>query len=306
MKRISFIIPMKNAGKYIRRCLEAILAEMESGDEIIVVDNGSTDDSVSIAGRIKDVTLLHCPEGTIGYLRNYGANHSLCNILAFIDADCIISPGWRSKVIKNLEAEGITATGSRYEIPENAVWIEKAWFSQKIMKAAPAKYINSGNLAIKKEAFLNVGGFDENLITGEDAELGWRLNGKGFIIIEDPEVECIHLGNPKTLKDFYRKQKWHALGMMGTFKHSFWDKPLLMTIAFLVSVSAFFIMLPWLLKRGRFFSGLFTFYGWIPCITAGYRSYQYRNIRYFIHLIVLYFVYFIARSRALIEIMKMK
>jgi glycosyltransferase involved in cell wall biosynthesis len=306
MKRISFIIPMKNAGKYISRCLEAILAEMESGDEIIVVDNGSTDDSVSIAGRIKDVTMLHCPEHTIGYLRNYGASRSQGDILAFIDADCIISPGWRAKVINNLKSEGIAGVGARYEIPEDAVWIEKAWFSQKITKASPARYINSGNLAIKKDVFSHVGGFDEKLITGEDAELGWRLNGKGFVLIEDPEVECIHLGNPKTLKDFYRKQKWHALGMMGTFKHSFWDKPLLMTIAFIVSMSAFFVMLPWLLKKGRCLSGMFVFCGWVPCITAGYRAYQYRNIRYFLHLVVLYFVYFIARSRALIEIMKMK
>jgi glycosyltransferase involved in cell wall biosynthesis len=304
MKRISFIIPMKNASKYISRCLEAILAEMESGDEIIVVDNGSTDDSVSIAGQIKDVTILHCPEGTIGYLRNYGASRSQGDILAFIDADCVISQGWRSHVIKNLEAEGISATGSRYEIPENAVWIEKAWFSQKILKAAPASYINSGNFAIKREAFSSVGGFDEKLITGEDAELGWRLNGKGYIIIEDPEVECVHLGNPKTLKDFYRKQKWHALGMMGTFKHSFWDKPLLMTIAFLASVSAFFITLPWLLRRGRGLSGMFVSCGWVPCITAGYRAYQYRNVKYFFHLIILYFIYFAARSKALIEILK--
>jgi glycosyltransferase involved in cell wall biosynthesis len=304
MKRISFIIPMKNAGKYISRCLEAILVEMMSGDEIIVVDNGSTDDSVSIAGQFKDVILLHCPDVTIGYLRNYGAKRSQGDLLAFIDADCVISPGWRAEVIRNLEAEGIAATGARYEIPENAVWIEKAWFSQKIKKTSPAKYINSGNLAVKREVFLKIGGFDEKLITGEDAELGWRLNGNGYIIIEDPEVECVHLGNPKTLKDFYRKQKWHALGMMGTFKHSFWDKPLLMTIAFFVSVSAFFVTLPWLLKRKRFLSGLLVFCGWVPCLTAGYRAYQYHNMKYFLHLIILYFIYFVARLRALIEILK--
>jgi len=304
MKRISFIIPMKNAGKYISRCLDAILVEMIPGDEIIVVDNGSTDDSVSIVGQVKNITLLICREGTIGYLRNYGAKHSHGDILAFIDADCVISPGWREKVIKNLESEGIAAVGARYEIPENAVWIEKAWFSQKTKKASPARYINSGNFAIKKEAFSHVGGFDENLITGEDAELGWRLNGKGFIIIEDPGVECIHLGNPKTLMDFYRKQKWHALGMMGTFKHSFLDKPLLMTIVFLASVTAFLITLPYLLKRKRGFSGLLVFCGWVPFITAGYRSYQYRNMKYFFHLILLYFIYFTARSKALIEIIK--
>ncbi len=304
MKKISFIIPMKNAGKYIRRCLEAILAEMKPGDEVIVIDNGSTDDSVSIASRIENVVILHCPDGTIGYLRNYGANRSQGDILAFIDADCIISSGWRAEVIRNLEDKGIAAVGSRYEIPENAVWIEKAWFSQKTTEASPAKYVNSGNFAIKKEAFSHVGGFDGKLITGEDAELGWRLNGNGYTIIEDPGVECIHLGNPKTLRDFYRKQKWHALGMMGTFRHSFWDKPLLMTIAFFMSVSAFFVMFPFFLKRGRSISSLLAFCGWVPCITAGYRAYQYRNMKYFLHLIILYFIYFIARSRALIEILK--
>jgi glycosyltransferase involved in cell wall biosynthesis len=295
---------MKNAGKFIGRCLEAITAEMKPEDEIIVVDNGSTDDSVAIVGRFENANILHFPEAAIGHLRNHGAEHSKGDILAFIDADCLISPGWRGKVISILEAGEIAATGSRYGIPENATWIEKAWFSQKIKKTSPAKYINSGNFAIKRDVFMKINGFDEKLITGEDTELGLRINKKGYTIMEDPEIECIHLGNPKTLKDFYRKQKWHAMGMMGTFRHSFWDKPLLMTLAFLSSILAFLVMFPWLIKKGKILCGLIAFLGCIPCITAGYRSYQYRNATYFFHLAVLYFVYFSARSKALIDIMK--
>ena len=274
-----------------------------TGDEIIVIDNGSSDDSVFIVKHIENVILLYCPEGTIGFLRNYGSSHSQGDIVAFIDADCIISPGWRAKVVKTLADDDITAVGSKYEIPENATWIEKAWFSQKTALAAPARYINSGNFAIKKESFAQVGGFDEKLITGEDAELGWRLNAKGYVIIEDPEVECIHLGNPKTLKDFYNKQKWHALGMMGTFKQSFWDKPLLMTIAFFCSISASVITFPWLLRRSKGFIEMVALIGWVPCLTAVYREYQYKNIVYFPHLILLYLIYFIARSHAFIEIL---
>jgi glycosyltransferase involved in cell wall biosynthesis len=300
--RISFVVPMKNSSKYIKKCLKSIIKEMLPDDEIIVVDNGSNDNSIMIA-REFGITLLNFPEGTIGAVRNYGAQHSQADIIAFIDSDCTISNGWREQVIRNLKNETIVGVGSKVSIPIKASWIERAWLSQRnLSDASPAKYINSGNFAIKRTIFEKVGGFDNKLVTGEDSELGWRLNNYGYVIIRDPSIVAIHHDNPKNIMNFYKKEKWHAIGMMGTFNISIWDKPLLMTLAFICSVVIYIIAFPWLLNRKMSIKGLLVIIGWVPCITAGYRVYQFHNIFYFPQLILLYLLYFIARSQALINI----
>ena len=294
--RISFIVPMYNEEMNIKRCIESILSEMQGDDELIVVDNGSSDRSNNICIQYARLRLLTLPRNTIGAARNYGSNFAKNELIAFIDADCEIVSGWRNSVIKAISNDNIAAVGSRYQIPTSPHIIEKVWYSQKLNKVSKVKYINSGNFIIKKTVFVSLGGFNEKLITGEDAELGWRINKEGYIIVEDPEIICIHHGNPKSIMEFYRKQKWHAVGMLGTFRVSFYDKPFLMTCFFICSLlsATYFLMI-------RSICFLIISILLIPSSTAIYRVIQYNKIWYLIHYMILYTIYYIARSHALIE-----
>jgi len=298
---ISYIIPLLNEEDTIQRCLNAIMAQIQYSDEIIVVDNGSTDKSLDIIRTIQNISLVYFAKGTIGAVRNAGATIARGQLLAFIDADCVICPGWRDNVINTLNKTRFIATGSKVAVPDDAVWIEKAWYSQRDNKCSRASYINSGNFIILRSVFEKMGGFSEDLITGEDSELGWRINKAGYTIFNNPEIKTIHLGNPKNLKDFYKKEKWHALGMMGTFNISCFDKPFIMTMLFAISNFIAMIILALSIMRGRFYFGIIAAIistGWIPLITVCYRTIQFGNTTYFLHLVCLYWIYFIARANA--------
>jgi glycosyltransferase involved in cell wall biosynthesis len=305
--RISFIIPMYNEAESIGRCLTAILAEAEPGDEVIVVDNGSTDGSPEIARRYPGVTVTTLPERTIAAVRNHGAAQAGGDILGFIDADCLVNRGWRRQVTALLGTPGeIVAVGAKCLVPDDAGWIETAWYAQKTLTRKQVKYINSGNFAIRRNVFLAVGGFDESLVTGEDSELGWRLHNMGYTLLEEPEVGAVHLGNPKKLGDFYRKEKWRGLGMFGTFRVSRFDKPLIMTVLFgaglAVGVPATFRLLGIGAYRSAAAVGAAAL-GWAPLATAIYRYGQFRTGKYLPALLPLYFVYYTARTQALLELL---
>ena len=264
-------------------------------DEVIVIDNGSSDNTVSIVKEFKDVKLMILPGLTVSALRNRGAEQSASPFLAFIDADCILCAGWRLHVSQAFEDEGVHAAGSLYDIPENAGWIEKAWFSQKITLKSRAKYINSGNLVVRKKYFDLVKGFDEVLASDEDCDFGERFNAAGYCMLEDPAIRVIHLGNPKSLKAFYLKEAWHATSVLETKSSDMFNRPTVMSILFgltvlisIVCVAVSFwldINLIWVA-----FSVLF-----IPLLTATYRAFQFKKYRYIPELTILWGIFYLAR-----------
>jgi glycosyltransferase involved in cell wall biosynthesis len=292
---VSFIIPVLNGEKYIRRCLDSILKEASNQDEIIVVDNGSSDATVSIVQEYGDVFLRIHPDLTVSALRNRGAELAGKDLLAFIDSDCILCAGWRAEVIRVLEDTSIHATGASCEVPEDAGWIEKAWFSQKPDKIRKAKYINTGHLIVRKGVFSNIGGFDESLVTDEDCEFGERLNREGYYMLEDPALRVIHLGNPVTLGAFYAREKWHATSVLESGAAALHNLPTLMSIFFAV-------MLVFALASvlAAVFDDLN--YLWflllipvIPLLTAIYRAKQFNKYCYIPALTLLWGIFYLAR-----------
>jgi glycosyltransferase involved in cell wall biosynthesis len=298
---ISFVIPVLNGEKYIGRCLDHIIREMDYNDEIIVVDNGSTDGTLKIVYRYEKVKVLKYPTLTIAALRNRGADIAKADILAFIDSDCLLCHGWRTAVESVMSDETVKATGSHYDVTLSPTWIEKAWLPPRRLTEIKANYIVSGNFVIRKEVFKAVSGFNEKLITDEDFEIGARLNKLGFCMIDAPQIRVIHLGNAKTLKEFVKKEKWHATSILNTMSVQKVDKPMVMTFVFmsccLFSVFSlpfhlFYHLNPLVVLSTIFLS---------PLVTALYRVYEYRNYRYFFHLIILYFLFYLIRSISVME-----
>ena len=91
MKKISVIIPVYNAEKTIRRCLESIMSSEYEEYEVIVVDDGSTDNSASIlfeyANRDRRVKIINQPNSGPSIARNKGLELAEGEIIAFVDSD---------------------------------------------------------------------------------------------------------------------------------------------------------------------------------------------------------------------------
>ncbi len=241
---ITIIIPAFNAESYIKECLDSLvnLDFPKKNFEIIVMDNGSSDRTVEIAQGY-DVTILTAKGCTISTLRNLGAARSKGNILAFIDADCIANKGWLKEAVSLLEREHVGAVGSWYELPLHPTYVEEAWDVHMRNRRIDGQidWLPSGNFIVLKEVFNRVGGFNETLITGEDVDICRRIRRTGSKIISDKKIAVIHLGNPKTVREFFQKQIWHGKGGLQILLDKFPKIKLNKIVFFSLAVTLLFI-----------------------------------------------------------------
>jgi glycosyltransferase involved in cell wall biosynthesis len=304
---ISVIIPTYNEEKFINQCLYSLITQSypKESFEIIIVDNGSTDKTVATCFNYTQKVYI-APNLTVGGLRNFGADRAIGDIYAFIDADCIADKNWLKNAAYYIEKEK-TITGSKCKVPKDAKWIEKVWFSQRPGSKIEVKYINSGNLIVPADIFKEIAGFNSLIETGEDYEL--CLRARNFVkIISNDEIEVTHLGNPKNLRAFLKREIWHGLGGAGSLKHKWFDLPLFGAIAFSVSAVFFFIGLI-NIAIGRSY-GVIIF----SCIfvvllllsTIIYRGAHKRKNKEIIQLMLLYCIYYLGRSIALYYIISKK
>lgn len=226
---------------YITRTMHRIRAAVENRREaeLIVVDNGSEDGSYEwLRKNYSDIArILRLPVGSISEVRNYGASHARGEVLCFVDADCVVQTDHLERVGRALRKSSAAAVGARYELPQKAGWVETAWHKlHRTGERAFVNFLSAGNFSIRTKVFRKVGGFAEGLVTGEDAELCKRLRQAGYRIYQDPAIKVIHLGNAKTLPQFFRKQLWYALGMFGTVDRQGLDKPTVGMIVHLVLI----------------------------------------------------------------------
>lgn len=303
----SVVIPVYNALQWIRACLDSVLAGLEEygAGEVIVVDNGSTDGTYEeIAQRYgRQVRLFQEPKVTISRLRNLGAAQASGELLVFIDSDCVMAPKAIEAAVEVLDRTQAAATGCMYDLPRNPHWIERTWDQLHRRRTDGwVNYLNSGNLYLRRSAFEQVGGFDEHLKTGEDAELCQRFWEHGLRIYEAHAVSAVHLGNPKSIGRFFGKQQWHALGMFGTAGKGL-DKPVLMTVLHLLFVPAgllFAAVAPAALGLRLLLT--LALINLVPLVSIAFRVLRGGSLRHPLESLVLYHLYFAARVWALAKI----
>lgn len=306
--RFSVIMPVLNSREYLPSCVDSILAAMTryGNAELIVIDNGSTDGSYELllneyAGRLR---VQQIPKLTVAGLRNRGAALATSEFLAFIDSDCLIGLDYFEQALAVLRG-GADATGSKVALEDSPHWIEKTWHDiHTRTKDGFVGYINSGNFVIRRQVFLDVGGFDPSMVTTEDAELGLRLNHNGFKLYEAHRVRAVHLRADKSLRVFFRKTAWRSLGMFGLLKNTWISKPVVITFAHLILCLAavttiFLVHLP-LTVRLVVAVLLFNI---APTISVLYRGLQMKHFYAPLRAILLYHVYFLARFYAMCQLM---
>lgn len=221
--RFSVIIPAFNEARVIRHCLDALSRSdlLKNAFEVFVMDNGSSDGTVDIAksyGGIFNLEVITVAGVRISALRNRGAREARGKFLAFLDADCIAPPNWLVNAASIFARDSSGIIGAHYEIPRDATWVGRLWCQDRLSeRVGDVSYVPGGDLLITKDCFLEVGGFDESIQTNEDLELCQRVIEKGWPVRAYPELRVTHLGTPRTLIGFYRKQQWHGTHVFTVF-----------------------------------------------------------------------------------------
>jgi glycosyltransferase involved in cell wall biosynthesis len=200
----SVIVPFFNEETYIEQCIKALLEQdfNQLEYELIFVDNASTDTSVEIVRRFPEVTLLYENKKGAYNARNRGLKEAKGEIVAFTDADCIVSKGWLTSIFRAMNSTDAAILIGRLCFPSDISPTLKMYENYEntkveyVFKNCPKKYFfaNNGNMAVKKIVFEQYGYFLPWL-RGSDTEFLQRCisRQKDLKVAYLKEMKIIHL-----------------------------------------------------------------------------------------------------------------
>ncbi len=173
------IVPALNASATIPRTLAALAAQEYDGPyEVIVVDDGSEDDTASIAARAGATVIRGARQGPAG-ARNAGVEASSGDVLAFTDADCYPTPRWLAEGVRAMKSADLVQGKVDPEPGPIGPWDRTIWVERE------TGLYETANLFLRREVFDRVGGFEVWLEPeigkplAEDMWLGWRARRSG-------------------------------------------------------------------------------------------------------------------------------
>lgn len=215
---VSVVIPVKDRAAELRRCLESVWAIDYPREllQVIVVDDGSSDSSASVAASLGALVI---PSGGRGRgpaaARNAGASVAGGEILAFIDSDCTASGKWLAELIPAFSDANVVAVGGFVDgmCRESAVDRYEAVMSSLSLggreqvgaSGDDTFYLPSCNLLVRRAPFTRAGGFNEAMHVGEDVDLTWRLRDLGWTIAYLPVGRVYH-EHRSTLRSFMSRR----------------------------------------------------------------------------------------------------
>jgi len=194
--RISFVVPAYNEEALLPSCLAAIRAEIERtgvAAEVIVVNNASTDRTPDMAAATPGVRLVHEPKKGLVQARKAGFEASSGALVANIDADTLIPPGWLDRVLAEFarDPELVTVSGpyDYYDVPFRIRAAARIFylvgfgtysFNRYVLRVG--SMVQGGNFVLKRDALIRAGGFDPTFtFYGEDTDIARRMNGVGRV-----------------------------------------------------------------------------------------------------------------------------
>jgi len=223
--RASVIIPVYNGAETIGLCLEALLRQsVPRGEyEIIVVDDGSTDETREIVKRY-DVRLLSQPRRGPAAARNLGASQARGEILLFTDADCEPTQNWVEEMIKPFQNAEVVGVKGIYQTSQRSLVARFAQIEfedryELLRRDEYIDFVDSYSAGFRKEAFLKVSGFDPNfpVANNEDVDLSYRIAKRGYKMVFNPKAVADHR-HPSTLRDYLKLKFWRAYWRMFVYR----------------------------------------------------------------------------------------
>jgi cellulose synthase/poly-beta-1,6-N-acetylglucosamine synthase-like glycosyltransferase len=217
---LSIIVPVHNGARTLRGCLEALLSAPGPTRELIVVDDGSRDDSADLAASLGVCTLKYSDRRGCAAARNSGVRYTTAPILVFVDADVVIHPNALERISKFMsENRNYSAMFGSYDAePADPGFVSQYrnllhHFTHQSGRCE-AETFWTGLGAVRRSDFQNMGGFRS--VSPEDVELGLALSGAGLRIRLDRELLGKHLKtwNLKTMVStdiFLRAVPWSEL-----------------------------------------------------------------------------------------------
>ena len=194
--KISFVIPAYNEEEYLGKCLDSIIKESRGKErdiEIIVVNNASTDGTRAVAERYPNVTIVDEKQKGIVFARHAGFVASSGELVANVDADTMLTPGWIDTTLAEFQKNPhlVTLSGPfiYYDLPKRSQFLVKIFYGITYLAYLINRFIfrvgsvvQGGNFIVRRTALLKIGGYDTSIVFyGEDTDIARRMNKEGDV-----------------------------------------------------------------------------------------------------------------------------
>ena len=193
---ITVVVCAYNEASVLPACLHSLLAQTRSADEIIVVNNASTDNTRAVAEAVSGVRVVDEPSKGLVVAREAGRRLARGDLIAYLDADCRAPVWWLERIERRFRMSpalvGVTGPYRFYDWDWTGRALVRAY---DVLVAPPTHFLvhwalgigavfYGGNFAVRRDVLETIGGFDTSIeFHGEDTNLGRRLTPHGAIQI---------------------------------------------------------------------------------------------------------------------------
>lgn len=224
----SIIIPTFNGASRIGNCLDALLEHTaDQAVQILVVDDGSTDNTVAVVRQYPTVLLISQANAGPAAARNRGAMESGGKVLLFTDDDCVVAPGWLQSMLDSFKDAAVVGAKGVYRTCQKSLiarFVQIEYEDRyRLMRGADSiDFIDTYSAAFRRERFFETNGYDTSfpVACAEDIELSYRMSNAGWKMKFAPEAIVYHT-HPGTLRAYVaKKYKFAYWRVMVLRKHS--------------------------------------------------------------------------------------
>jgi len=206
MIKASIIIATHNMGNSIEKLIISVLSQSEGNFELIIIDDGSTDDTKKIINNIKDKRLKYIQnvkKRGKSFSRNKGIALSKSNNLFFTDADCAVTKNWIEEGLKSLGKGFDGIEGKVYYVSKNY----KPTRSDRVVRNLYGGEYMTANIAYKKNVLIKLGLFNVKFKRNQDRDLALRVKMIGKIIF-NPNMIVYHTASKWTASTYMHSASW--------------------------------------------------------------------------------------------------
>lgn len=224
--KVSVVVCAYNAERTMESCLISLKDLNYPNYEVIVVNDGSKDRTLEITKRYDYVRLISQENKGLSVARNVGIAAATGEIVAFTDSDCVADPDWLTYLVYKFLSSGLSAVGGpNLSPPEDSFIPSCAAVSpgkptHVLLSDEVAEHIAGCNMAFRREVLQEIGGFDPLFhAAGDDVDLCWRLQDKGYIIGFSPAAIVWHFRRNTVAAYLKQQQGYGKAEALVYFKH---------------------------------------------------------------------------------------
>lgn len=216
---VTVIIPTYNGAARVGNCLNALLHQVPTRSlEILVVDDGSTDNTSDVVRQFPGVRLLAQANAGPAAARNRGAMEAQGEFILFTDDDCVPAPEWVDSMLAPFHDPDVVGAKGAYRTRQKSViarFVQIEYEDRyRLMSSVPLiDFIDTYSASFRRDRFIEMTGYDTSfpVACAEDIELSYRMSARGWKMKFAPRALVYHT-HPDTLSKYLKKK----------YKFAFW------------------------------------------------------------------------------------